>query len=56
MTTTAKADTADITIGQHADTLIMDGRTIAPGTILAALPTKTAEMLERLGHGVVYRG
>lgn len=56
MTTTASADTADLTVGEHPDSLVWDGRVIEAGTVLAALPAKTAEMLERLGHGRVYRG
>lgn len=57
MTTTAEADdTADITISEHPDTLVMDGRTIAAGTIIAAIPRPTAELLESMGHGRVYRG
>lgn len=57
MTTTAeREDLADITIGEHPDHLVWDGRTIEAGTILAGIPRATAEMLERLGHGRVYRG
>ena len=57
MTTTAeREDLADITTAEHADTLIWDGRTVEAGVVLAGIPRATAEMLEHLGHGRVYRG